>query len=156
MTLEKLGAGIDFVQDTPPAASDAVDGDTFLDTSATPPQIKVFDATAGSFVRPQVGIDWARKTPKIDEVAAGGTLSVSGAGYLIGIFPTDYQSGYDGRVDPLKLDGTDLLGTSRSLELGDGSAQGGSALNFFHRFDNSLEVTEDSTSAVIQVSYVLD
>jgi hypothetical protein len=51
MTLEQLGAGIDFVSDTPPA--NAADGDTFLDTSLSPPQVKVFDASIGSFVRPQ-------------------------------------------------------------------------------------------------------
>jgi hypothetical protein len=51
MTLEQLGAGIDFVSDTTP--TNATDGDTFLDTSLSPPQVKVFDASVGSFVRPQ-------------------------------------------------------------------------------------------------------
>jgi sugar lactone lactonase YvrE len=51
MTLEQLGAGIDFVSDTPP--TNATDGDTFLDTSLSPPQVKVFDGGVGSFVRPQ-------------------------------------------------------------------------------------------------------
>jgi sugar lactone lactonase YvrE len=51
MTLEQLGAGIDFVSDTPP--TNATDGDTLLDTSLSPPQVKVFDASIGSFVRPQ-------------------------------------------------------------------------------------------------------
>jgi hypothetical protein len=55
MTLDKLGAGIDFVQDATPPASDAVDGDLYLDTSLSPPQVKVFIASAGVFTRPQTG-----------------------------------------------------------------------------------------------------
>jgi sugar lactone lactonase YvrE len=51
MTLEQLGAGIDFVSDSPP--TNATDGDTFLDTSLSPPQVKVFDGSLGAFVRPQ-------------------------------------------------------------------------------------------------------
>jgi sugar lactone lactonase YvrE len=51
MALEQLNRSIDFVADSPP--SDANDGELFLDTSLSPPQVKVFDASSGSFVRPR-------------------------------------------------------------------------------------------------------
>jgi hypothetical protein len=51
MTLEQIGAGIDFVSDTIP--SNPKDGDVFLDTSLAPPEVKVFDASVGAFIRPQ-------------------------------------------------------------------------------------------------------
>jgi sugar lactone lactonase YvrE len=74
MTLEKLGAGIDFVQDATPPASDAIDGDVYLDTSLSPPQVKVFDASIGSFVRPQTAqnLDQKVSTAGADLVFRGG------------------------------------------------------------------------------------
>jgi len=53
MSLEQLSKTVDFVQDATPSASDANDGETYLDTSQSPPQLKVFDAGAGAFVRPR-------------------------------------------------------------------------------------------------------
>lgn len=51
MSLEQLSKTVDFVQDATP--SNPNDGETFLDTSQSPPQLKVFDAGAGSFIRPR-------------------------------------------------------------------------------------------------------
>jgi cytoskeletal protein RodZ len=53
MSLEQLSKTVDFVQDATPSASDANDGETYLDTSQSPPQLKIFDAGAGAFVRPR-------------------------------------------------------------------------------------------------------
>jgi len=52
MALEQLTRTVDFVQDATPSASDANDGETYLDTSLTPPRLKIFDASAGSFIEP--------------------------------------------------------------------------------------------------------
>jgi len=53
MALEQLTRTVDFVQDATPSASDANDGETYLDTSLTPPRLKIFDASAGSFIEPR-------------------------------------------------------------------------------------------------------
>jgi len=53
MSLEQLSKTVDFVQDATPSASNANDGETYLDTSQSPPQLKIFDAGAGAFVRPR-------------------------------------------------------------------------------------------------------
>lgn len=52
MSLEQLTRTVDFVQDATPSASDANDGETYLDTSLTPPRLKIFDEDAGSFIEP--------------------------------------------------------------------------------------------------------
>jgi len=52
MALEQLARTVDFVQDATPSASDANDGETYLDTSLSPPRVKVFDANAGTFIEP--------------------------------------------------------------------------------------------------------
>jgi WD40 repeat protein len=75
MTLEQLGAGIDFVSDSTPA--NAADGDTFLDTSLSPPQVKVFDASVGSFVRPQTAQNLDQPVSN-----AGASLSFQGGNNL--------------------------------------------------------------------------
>ena len=51
MTLQQLSKTVDFVQATTP--SNANDGETYLDTSQSPPQLKVFDSSANAFVRPR-------------------------------------------------------------------------------------------------------
>jgi len=51
MSLEQLSKTVDFVQDATP--SDANDGETYLDTSQSPPQLKVFDSGANAFVKPR-------------------------------------------------------------------------------------------------------
>jgi len=51
MSLEQLSKTVDFVQDATP--SNANDGETYLDTSLSPPQLKVFDGSAGAFIRPR-------------------------------------------------------------------------------------------------------
>jgi hypothetical protein len=53
MSLEQLSKTVDFVQDATPSASVANDGETYLDTSQSPPQLKVFDSGADAFVRPR-------------------------------------------------------------------------------------------------------
>jgi hypothetical protein len=97
MTLDKLGGGIDFVQDATPPASDAVDGDLYVDTSLSPPQVKVFDAGAATFIRPQTAQNLDQKVSNagatqsdiasgVDSSNAGGKVnarldqSVSNAG----------------------------------------------------------------------------
>jgi len=52
MALEQLTRTVDFVQDATPSATDANDGETYLDTSLTPPRLKIFDEDAGSFIEP--------------------------------------------------------------------------------------------------------
>jgi DNA-binding beta-propeller fold protein YncE len=71
MALEQLNRSIDFVADSPP--SDANDGELFLDTSLSPPQVKVFDASVGSFVRPQTAQNLDQKVS-----AAGADLQFIG------------------------------------------------------------------------------
>jgi hypothetical protein len=51
MVLEKVSKTVDFVQATTP--SNANDGETYLDTSQSPPQLKVFDSSTNAFVRPR-------------------------------------------------------------------------------------------------------
>jgi len=53
MSLEQLSKTVDFVQDVTPSASDANDGETYLDTSLSPPRLKVFDDAVGAFVEPR-------------------------------------------------------------------------------------------------------
>jgi hypothetical protein len=149
MTLEKLSGGVDFVQDTAPPASDAVDGDVFLDTSETPPQLEVFDASVGAFVRPQTGIDWNNKTPQADRIGNFNTLSVSGSGYIIGVTPLAPNG--DAGID-LTIDGTSISTGVQLIEDADGV---GASIAFYHRFESSFTVDE-TTGGVVVVSYVLD
>jgi len=51
MSLEQLSKTVDFVQDATP--SNANDGETYLDTSLSPPRLKVFDDAVGAFVEPR-------------------------------------------------------------------------------------------------------
>lgn len=51
MSLEQLSKTVDFVQATTP--SNANDGETYLDTSLSPPRLKVFDGDANAFVSPR-------------------------------------------------------------------------------------------------------
>jgi len=77
MSLEQLSKTVDFVQDTTPSASDVNDGETYLDTSQSPPQLKVFDGSASTFIRP-------RSIQNLD-------APVSGAGAT----QTDIETGVD-------------------------------------------------------------
>jgi len=77
MSLEQLSKTVDFVQDATPSASDVNDGETYLDTSQSPPQLKVFDSSANAFVRP-------RSVQNLD-------APVSGAGAT----QTDIETGVD-------------------------------------------------------------
>jgi hypothetical protein len=149
MTLEKLSGGVDFVQDTAPPASDAVDGDVFLDTSLSPPEIKVFDASVGSFVRPQTGIDWNNKTPQADQIGNNNTLSISGSGYIIGVTPALGNS--ESQID-LTIDGTSISAGVRVVAAADDAAV---SIPLYHRFESSFTVAEISGGEVV-VSYVLD
>jgi sugar lactone lactonase YvrE len=51
MALTPVSNTVEFVQDTVP--STANDGDSWLDTSLSPPRLKIFDADAGGFVEPR-------------------------------------------------------------------------------------------------------
>jgi len=75
MSLEQLSKTVDFVQDATP--SNVNDGETYLDTSQSPPQLKVFDGDANAFVRP-------RSVQNLD-------APVSGAGAT----QTDIETGVD-------------------------------------------------------------
>jgi hypothetical protein len=165
MTLEKLGAGIDFVADTTPAASDAIDGDVYLDTSLSPPEVKVFDASAGSFARPQTaqnldqkvsnaGIDWSSKTPEVDTGITDTTFSVSGSGYLISVFGLETSDSTE--LADLRIDGVSVTGSSDFLLSTTGSTI--AAVPLYHRFDSSFQVEERSGSqgGNLGVAYVLD
>jgi hypothetical protein len=148
MTLEQLGAGVDFVSDTTPAASDATDGDLYLDTSLSPPQAKVFDANIGSFVRPRVGVDWASKTPDAGE-AFDDFFSVNGSGYLIGIYPVSIQTDTDAGVN---IDGVKVLDITLTFE----SEGYTSSPSLLHRFESSFEITVTGADGQCGVAYVLD
>jgi hypothetical protein len=148
MTLEKLSGGVSFVQNTAPPASDAVDGDVFIDTSESPPQPKVFDASAGTFVQPQAGIDWARKTPQIDAISNGGSLTVSGSGYIFAVV-TDV--GFQDADFELSIDGAVLTTT---VIASDASSQA-NAMPLHHRFNSSFTLNDTASGGVV-VTYVLD
>jgi sugar lactone lactonase YvrE len=111
MTLEQLGAGIDFVSDTTP--TNATDGDTFLDTSLSPPQVKVFDASIGAFVRPQT-------TQNLDQQVsnAGADLRFRGGFQLsLAEFVLSFDvSGQDSTPNDVAFsaDGTTMLVLGRS------------------------------------------
>jgi len=79
MSLEQLSKTVDFVQDATP--SDANDGETYLDTSQSPPQLKVFDSGANAFIRP-------RSIQNLD-------APVSGAGAA----QADIKSGAEGALE---------------------------------------------------------
>jgi hypothetical protein len=51
MTLTPISNSVEFVQDSVPTT--AVDGDSWLDTSLSPPRLKVFDDAVGAFVEPR-------------------------------------------------------------------------------------------------------
>jgi len=51
MTLTPISNTVEFVQDTVPTT--AADGDSWLDTSLTPPRLKIFDADVGGFIEPR-------------------------------------------------------------------------------------------------------
>jgi len=75
MSLEQLSKTVDFVQDATP--SNANDGETYLDTSLSPPRLKVFDSSVGGFIEP-------RSIQNLD-------APVSGAGAT----QTDIETGVD-------------------------------------------------------------
>lgn len=91
MGLEQLNRSVDFVADTPP--SNANDGELFLDTSLSPPEIKVFDASVGSFVRPQT-------TQNLDEKVsnAGATQSDISSGVDASTTGTTVATNLDAKV----------------------------------------------------------
>jgi len=51
MALTPISNSVEFVQDSVPTT--AADGDSWLDTSLSPPRLKVFDGSAGTFVEPR-------------------------------------------------------------------------------------------------------
>jgi len=51
MALTPISNTVEFVQDTVPTT--AADGDSWLDTSLTPPRLKIFDADVGGFTEPR-------------------------------------------------------------------------------------------------------
>lgn len=51
MALTPISNSVEFVQDSVPTT--AADGDSWLDTSLSPPRLKVFDDAVGAFVEPR-------------------------------------------------------------------------------------------------------
>jgi len=51
MALTPISNTVEFVQDTVPTT--AADGDSWLDTSLSPPRLKIFDAGVGGFIEPR-------------------------------------------------------------------------------------------------------
>jgi hypothetical protein len=159
MTLEKLGAGIDFVSDTTPAASDAIDGDVYLDTSLSPPQVKVFDATAGSFVAARVGVDWESKTPRVSEATGStGSVTVNGSGYITGIAVSGFANSALARLKAeLSIDGS-TLGTCVEASANAPDDPMNASMGSIHRFESSFDVsiTRSDDDPAVYVSYELD
>jgi hypothetical protein len=179
MALEQLNRSIDFVSDSPP--SNANDGELFLDTSLAPPEIKVFDASIGSFVRPQTaqnldqkvsnagdknsqseitsavnaagtGIDWSTKTPRFDS----GSGFSSGTGAVISVS----GSGYITFIRSNSLDDAILSidGTTNTPISGENNIIKESNVSLLFRFDSSFELRDDDSNNSVNfgVAYVLD
>jgi sugar lactone lactonase YvrE len=90
MTLEQLGAGIDFVSDSPPA--NATDGDTLLDTSLSPPEVKVFDGSVGSFVTPQTAQNLDQKVSNAGaDLRFRSPFQISTASFLLNFNPLNQE-----------------------------------------------------------------
>jgi len=51
MALTPISNSVEFVQDSVPTT--AADGDSWLDTSLSPPRLKVFDDAVGGFIEPR-------------------------------------------------------------------------------------------------------
>jgi len=103
MSLEKLIKTVDFVQDTTPSASDVNNGETYLDTSLSPPQLKVFDSSVSSFIQP-------RSIQNIDSPIS----QITGGVKFIGGFQVSLSK-YTGRR--LNVSGQDS--TPQAIEFGD-------------------------------------
>jgi len=166
MALTPISTNVEFVQDNVP--STAADGDSWLDTSLSPPRLKVFDSSAGAFVEPRsirnldtkvssAGVDWSSKTPKATRGSSSSPaniISVSGSGYLLGLSAISDDSG---RVKVnVKIDGTVVMGDT---VFGGASGQGSgfAYVPMIHRFESSFTV-ENPFSFTIKAttSYVLD
>jgi len=159
MALTPISNTVEFVQDTVPTT--ATDGDSWLDTSLSPPRLKVFDDAVGGFIEPRsvqnldvkvsdAGVNWASKTPKSDVVSAGSTFSISGSGYLLSVTA---QTGLN--VDSsVKID---IDGTTVASEIDIGFIDPGAASPaFIWRFDSSASITEKFANRSVRIHYVLD
>jgi hypothetical protein len=150
MALEQLNRSVDFVSDTPPTAADANDGDTFLDTSLSPPRIKVFDGSAGAFVRPQAGVEFQNTAPRTDFFGQGG-VSVSGSGYVISL-QADLAGSATAEID-LSIDGSPVIG---GIIVQNGSEDLAGSVGLLHRFESSFEAKLANTGGFGVVAYILD
>jgi len=125
MTLQQLSKTVDFVQATTP--SNANDGETWLDTSQSPPQLKVFDSSANAFVRP-------RSIQNLD-------APVSNAGAT----QSDIQSGAEGALEG---DISQLSPASNSVA---GNLDGGVSGDISPAIDAYSAQNEDSSGSQISV-----
>jgi hypothetical protein len=152
MSLEQLNRSVDFVSDTAPAAADANDGETFLDTSLSPPRVKVFNDSAGAFVTPQVGrgVEFQNKVPRADFVGVD-SVDVSGSGYLISI-QADLQVSTTAEIDVL-IDGSILFD---GIFIQNGTEDFANSVSLFHRFESGFEVSLANNNGFGVVAYVLD
>jgi len=167
MALTPISNSVEFVQDSVPTA--ATDGDSWLDTSLSPPRLKVFNDAAGGFIEPRsvqnldakvsaAGVNWASKTPKSDIVPVGTTFSISGSGYILSLTPDGININSTTSVN-VDIDGTTvttglLLSTGSGNPNADEEHAGGTAVSVIWRFDSSVNITASGGSA--RVSYVLD
>jgi len=168
MALTPISNTVEFVQDTVPTT--ATDGDSWLDTSLSPPRLKVFDDAVGGFIEPRsvqnldvkvsdAGVNWASKTPKSDIVSVGTTFSISGSGYILSLTPdvisierTSVNVDIDGAAVASGL----LVADGNTTFNSDEKHAGGAAVSVIWRFNSSVSITETENVSDVRVNYVLD
>jgi len=163
MSLEQLSKTVDFVQDATP--SNANDGETYLDTSLSPPRLKVFDSSVGGFVEPrsiqnldapvsEAAVDWSSKSAESEIVGSASTVTVSGSGYLIYVGPRVFSA--DDCQAVVTIDGTQVFDEIVQQVNSDGNVP--QNMSMLYRFESSLEVQETAGSADsrLRFNYVLD
>jgi len=153
MSLEQLSKTVDFVQDATPSASDANDGETYLDTSQSPPQLKVFDSSANAFVRPRsvqnldAPVSGAGATQT--DIETGVDNSNTGATVLSNLDAPVSAAGADLRfIGGFQLSLASFLGTSFDV-----SGQAGAPRDVaFNGDGTSMFVVDDRSGSVLQYS----
>jgi hypothetical protein len=153
MALTPISNSVEFVQDSVPTT--AADGDSWLDTSLSPPRLKVFDDAVGGFIEPRSiqnldakvsnsgqGVEWDNKIPEVD-ITSSSSFTVTGSGYLVSLKPDGSQS----FNLTLTIDGSQIATNINN--------DGGDQITFgFFRFNSSFELSNLGSNII--VSYVLD
>jgi DNA-binding cell septation regulator SpoVG len=160
MTLEQLGAGVDFVSDTTP--SNAKDGDVLVDTSFSPPEVRVFDGSVGSFVTPQSSAsqniirdgDTIGQNSAVAAASPGNTVTVtvldSAVPVLVSNWNTSINTSFNGS-GTIKID-AGKTGTFTSVSSGDNQEGTFSDLFFPNgavlRMEASADVNDNNDSTL--------